>query len=574
MPFLKPEAVNNSKMKPDSRGRLVTILAALALLMATTCAERQTKHTGYEKLSRRLSENISFQTNDFYDPRTANMRTFLIEKQADSTKGDPDIKITTEVGPDGAFTTGNADEDLEFEKLLPQYDSPYKNRKSSVRTKSHLDSIQIFFDIFNLNLFSEDPNSFQGEYKNYFSIVNKRGLVFYYLSRIILYGAVIYMFTRYVWMSYTEKAQPYVEDPNLNRKYKVLAWLQSSAIGALLIVGICLFLISGEPRSKIINIASDLLYSFRKINHNVDTIIQQNKFINSLGLKVPPMDKERFTVQDRLSQAKEGVAADVSLAEDFANALRGDDQLTSYGTPIALLFISLVLSGLSALSIYTKSPNMQVVLFIGLSLTLSYLLFTIGLFFASYSGIFDVCKSMVSFETLDVWPSRGGGLAHFLGCSEQDAFFQQLYANMVAQHTALRMFNNEMFRAKLPAVPDISSASRVSTFLNRLDASNYKIRVISIVMEKNEVILKSLLEINNCNSVRAWTYKAEEDLCYTTSRRLMLIFAIYWIAVLCIILAIITTHFGQTIMNTLLIKDKVAKHTFNRDRFSNDFKLE
>lgn len=561
-------------MKPDSRSRLVTFLAALALLLTIARAERQTKHTSYSKLSRRLSENLSFQSNDFYDPRTNNMKTFLINKQAESTKYDPEIKITTEAGPDGAYTTGNADEDFEFEKLLPQYDSPYKNRKSSARTKSHLDSIQIFFDILNLNLFSEDPNSFQGEYKNYFSIVNKRGLLFYYLSRFILYGAVIYMFTRYVWLSYTEKAKPYVQDSNLNRNYKVLAWLQSSAIGALLILGVSLFVLSGEPRSKITDVASDLLYSFRKISHHVDTIIQQNKILNSMGLKVPPMEKERFTVQDRLSQAKEGVSIDVRSAEDFANALRGDDQLTSYGTPIALLFVSLMLSGVSAISIYSKSPNLQIVLFIGLSLTLSYLLFTIGLFFASYSGIFDVCKAMTSFETLDVWPSRGGGIAHFLGCTEQDAFFQQLYANMIAQHTALKMFNNEMFRAKLPSVPDTTSASRVSTFLNRLDASNPKIRVISNVMEKNENILKDLMEINNCNSVRAWTYKAEEDLCYTTSRRLMLLFVIYWIAVVFIILAIITTHFGQSIMNNLIIKDKVAKHTFNRDRFSNDFKLE
>jgi hypothetical protein len=561
-------------MKQDSKDRLASLLIAIAFLFTFANTTRQTKHTSYPKLNRRLGENLKFQSNEFYDSRTGNMRSFLIDKQIESTKYDPDIAITTETGPDGAYTTGNADADFEFDKLLPQYDNPYRNRKSTVRTKAHLDSIQLFFNLFNFNLFSEDPNSFQGEYKNYFSIVNKRGLLFYYLSRFILYGAVIYMFTRYVWLSYTEKAKPYKQDPNLNRNYKIVSWVQSSAIGGLLIVGVSLFLLSGEPRLKITDVASDLLYSFRKISHRVDNIIQQNKALNSLGLTVPPSNKERFTVQDRLSQAKEGVTMDVRSAEDFANALRGDDQLTSYGTPISLLFISLMLSGISAISIYSKSPNMQIVLFIGLSLTLSYILFTVGLFFASYSGIYDVCKAMVSFETLDVWPARGGGIAHFLGCSEQDAFFQQLYANMVAQHSALKMFNNEMFRAKLPPVPDTSSASRLSTFLNRLDASNTKVKAISNVMERNENVLKELMEINNCNSVRAWTYKAEEDLCYTTSRRLMLLFAIYWIAVVMIIIAIVTTHFGQSIMNNLIIKDKVAKHTFNRDRFSNDFKLE
>lgn len=47
--------------------------------------------------------------------------------------------------------------------------------------------------ILNPDFFDEEPNMFLGDHDAYFKIVKKRSILFFYLSRVILYLIIVFM---------------------------------------------------------------------------------------------------------------------------------------------------------------------------------------------------------------------------------------------------------------------------------------------------------------------------------------------------------------------------------------------
>ena len=64
--------------------------------------------------------------------------------------------------------------------------------------KDHLGKIDRLINILNPDFFSEDPKMFLGDHDSYFKIVKKRSILFYYLSRIILYSTLIYILFKFL----------------------------------------------------------------------------------------------------------------------------------------------------------------------------------------------------------------------------------------------------------------------------------------------------------------------------------------------------------------------------------------
>ena len=102
----------------NSRTLKLTIVAACLFALAATSKAKQTL---WPKMSRRLTEKLKFQSQEFYDVRTTNMKSFLESKRVESEEYNKDIKINTQTGPDGSITSGNADSDFDFDKLVPQF---------------------------------------------------------------------------------------------------------------------------------------------------------------------------------------------------------------------------------------------------------------------------------------------------------------------------------------------------------------------------------------------------------------------------------------------------------------------
>ncbi len=88
---------------------------------------------------------------------------------------------------DKTFTTGNDNEMNNLDVLLPYFDPPVINLEARDKAIKHHQFLNNFFEIFNPDFFAEDPKMFLGDHDTYFKIVKKRSIVFYYISRVILY---------------------------------------------------------------------------------------------------------------------------------------------------------------------------------------------------------------------------------------------------------------------------------------------------------------------------------------------------------------------------------------------------
>jgi len=90
--------------------------------------------------------------------------------------------------------------------------------------------------------------------------------------------------------------------------------------------------------------------------------------------------------------------------------------LTNYSISLIIFFNGFILLGLSILSITYKNSNFQKILFYLSGVSLSFAIYTTGTYFANYSGLHDICDSVVKINERPIIPEKGIGLINFIGC--------------------------------------------------------------------------------------------------------------------------------------------------------------
>ncbi len=267
------------------------------------------------------------------------------------------------------------------------------------------------------------------------------------------------------------------------------------------------------------------------------------------------------------------VETDVDIANDFTNNMLKNSYLTNYSSSITIFFLGIILTGISSVSIINKDSKFQIILFLLAGLSLSYILYTQGLFFANYSGLHDICNSIIQLGELSTLPQDGVGLIKFIGCSNVNIFFQQLMINLVAQNSALKLFNNQMYQLKRTSVSSAQEAFQVFNYLKNLDSSSTHLASINEILTKNENIILDLLSLNKCNLIKHWVFEAQENLCLNASKGLLYMFWIFCLLVVAFFCLIISANQGAKILENKNYLDILKKHTYNKEKYNNEFKL-
>jgi hypothetical protein len=46
-----------------------------------------------------------------------------------------------------------------------------------------------------------------------------------------------------------------------------------------------------------------------------------------------------------------------------------------------------------------------------------------GMFFANYSGLHDICNAILNINAKEYFPEKGIGIVNYLGCSQENVIF-------------------------------------------------------------------------------------------------------------------------------------------------------
>ncbi len=202
----------------------------------------------------------------------------------ESTLNSPDLEINTRINADKTFTTGNYDKVDNFEALLPNYDLPVIEQNTSQMVKKHHQFLDSMINILNPDFFSEDPKMFLGDHETYFKIVRKRSILFYYCSRVILYGTIIYMILKFILKKMKDN---FISQSKFdNTEYKVFVWFQTLSLFVIMFSGIALFVVITEPKQLIDDSAGKLIFGFRQMKQTSESISEQIQNINTEKLKI------------------------------------------------------------------------------------------------------------------------------------------------------------------------------------------------------------------------------------------------------------------------------------------------
>lgn len=547
---------------------------AILLFVALQAAARASMDDGETHLrdERILMEEYKLESTDFFDPITIDLKEYITELEESFIKDSADIFINTSLNADRSYTTGNMDMIDDYDNLLPNYDAPYIDVERANKSKEHQTRVTSLVNIFGPDFFSEDPQLFLGDHAAYFKIVKKRSMVFYYVSRVILYVSIFYIIVKFLNRKKDEKVS--VEGLYNKNEHSIMMWAQGVSIWLLFVSAGTVFYMVGHPKSIIDNAGSTLIYNFREINITAHEVSDMITDINRDKIKITKDNFGFFSVTNLIETSLEQVGHDVDLAKEFSSSMLKNPHLTSYSTPIALFFFALVLTGLSSVSFVNKNPHFQVLLFLVSSLCLSYLIYNTGMYFSNFSGLHDICTSIIKVAEQEKMPETGLGLIKFVGCTSENIFYQQLIINLKAQNAARKLFNNELFKTHRDFVVSARDAVDMSNYLNRLDSNNVSIKIFADLLQKNEQILTKLMTINKCNKIKDWLGKEEYSLCYEGSVRFMYIFFVYLVMIFMYLVLMHSALRSADVLEKLNIRKVVKKHTFDKMRYANDIKVD
>lgn len=140
-----------------------------------------------------MRDSVQLEEEESYSPETQELRAFLKTISDEHVKNSDSIFITSSLNSDNSQTTGNQDTIDDIELLLPSYDEPVQEYDNVQLAAEHQDYLAQLFSILNPDFFTEDPKMFLGDYDAYFKIVKKRSILFFYVSRIILYLTLFFL---------------------------------------------------------------------------------------------------------------------------------------------------------------------------------------------------------------------------------------------------------------------------------------------------------------------------------------------------------------------------------------------
>ena len=529
---------------------------------------------------RNLVEEIALNNEDFYDPRTSDMAAFIsqLEEKYDGESG---IVINTRLNTDSSYTTGNADQPDEVESLLPEYDIPIKERSLQEELDKHMSYMNRVFNSMNLDIFSEDPKTFLGDHDVYFKIVKKRSLVFYYFSRIIFYGTIVVLMMKYFSTKVKKQYMVNFKDKdeenykNYKAEYKRFMIFQSASVVSVVILSLVFFFMVSSPKNTIDDVASELLYEYRKIKSIVLEVSNHIEEVNEKKVRVYIDENYKFyAIKNLVKHSVDHLDEDVKRIEDFSMNMLNNPYLTSYGVPIGCFFIGSIMAVIAISSYGNKKSSFQILLFLFSGLTLGYMMQSFGLYFSNFSSLNDICNSIREIANKPSLPEGGIGLDHYLRCSQIKPFFQQISVNILAQNAVLKMFNNEMYKMGRPEAHSVNEALEEEAYLENIQASSQNLKEYSKLLNTNNKILENLLTINKCNLVRIWVFKAETELCLDASKNLTYIFYIYVIMIFLLSLTLCCANQGIKILDKVQYIEVMKAVSTERKQYVNTFKVQ
>lgn len=560
-----------------------------ATLVMTKDKTKQLRHkhkkvnpvfSGKVQRDRELSDEITLNNEDFYDPRTSDLAAYISQLE-EKYEGDSGIEIHTRLNTDSSYTTGNADQPEEVETLLPEYDIPVKERSLQEELDKHMSYMNKVFNSMNLDVFSEDPKTFLGDHDVYFKIVKKRSLVFYYLSRVIFYGTILVLMVKYfstkVKKQYMVDFKDKDEDnyKNYKSEYKRFMICQSISVVLVVFLSLIFFFMVSSPKNTIDDVASELLYEYRKIKSIVLNVSNHIEEVNEKKVRVYIDENYKFySIKNLVKHSVNYLDEDVKRIEDFSMNMLNNPYLTSYGVPIGCFFVGSIMAVIAISSYSNKKSSFQILLFLFSGLTLGYMMQSFGLYFSNFSSLNDICNSIREIANKPSLPEGGIGLDHYLRCSQIKPFFQQISVNILAQNAALKMFNNEMFKMGRPKTQSVNEALEEEAYLENIQASSQNLKEYSKLMNTNNKILENLLTINKCNLVRVWVFKAETELCLNASKNLTYIFYIYVLMIILLSLTLMCSNQGIKILDKVQYIEVMKAVSTERQQYVNTFKVQ
>lgn len=522
---------------------------------------------------RKLVDNYEFTTDEYYDQRTGVLRLFMEDLLKSTNQYDPSIKINTKVGSDNSFTTGNNDSLPSVDKLMPNVNGAVINQNVLEAAKDFQNDLKVMFDTLNPDIFSEDPKIFIGENEAYYLIMQKRGIVFYFMSRIVFYGLLVFLFSKFVSTSFRPFDRKLKTDEITDAK-KGWKWTQKCLILFVLGSSIALFGMFDRSGHEIRNSFTDMYFRFRQINANINSIMISNSDINQMNIKLPDNKDARFVIQNQLDTAIISAQSDIEVADRFLSSFTMDQNVTNMIIPFVLFVAGSVMLLLDHLSYKKQGYQTQFAVFLISALALSYVLFALDKYVSGFSGINDFCLSMMRYGTRLAYPFQGLGVNKLLGCSVQNDVFQQLYVNLIAQNAALKIFNNEMYRIGRDKVDSTEAALEVVRILTILESSNPRIDRIGVLLNKNSKVIQDLMSLNGCSSIKGWINDSQKDLCLVASRHVLDGFIL--LVLLCAVLAVMVwlSYYLFVLAIKLNTRLKVIQYAYKQDSYGNDIDLD
>jgi hypothetical protein len=481
----------------------------------------------YVVKTRKLIDGFQFRNNNFYDPRTAEMRNFLEDLRSPHNSETNNAHLKTIMDPDSTSTTGNASPIDCLSDLMPAYDSPVVSDDVYRLALAYQLAIKTKLNRLNPDIFSEDPSIFLGDKDTYFVIIKKRGLIFFYLSRMVLYGMLVYLLLHLILRDFRREKLDLAETEFAPQKTRMLSGVQLAVLITVTLFSVGTLLYVEKPKQETSQVFSSLFYSFKEISGRVASVIGRNKAVNARRLSVPGRSGGRFVVQDRLSQSQSKADSDLQKVNAFLNASSHLTSITDNIPAIVLSLTSLGLLGLFVIGKKDKSVGIQFGMFVVASLGVAYLLGTLDRFVVGFSGLNDMCLGILKFGQNPVLPYQGFGITSFLGSSVKNEVFQQLYVNTIAQNSALVLFNGELKAMGRDPVENAAQAVKTTAYLRSLESSNQVLEDYANLLESNTQSLRDLLSLSGGNVVKRWVIDAQRDLCLTSSRHIMNLFGIY-----------------------------------------------
>lgn len=361
---------------------------------------------------------------------------------------------------------------------------------------------------------------------------------------------------------------------NYKSEYKRFMIFQSIFLGLTILLAVCFFFMVAKPKNVIDDVSSELLYEYRRIKTIVKEVSDSIEAVNEKKIRVYIDENYKFyAIKNLMKHSVDHLDDDVGRVEDFSMNMLNNPFLTSYGVPIGSFFVGAIMAVIAISSYSNKKSSFQIFVFLLAGLMLGYMMQSFGVFFSNFSSMNDICNSIHDLAAKPSLPEGGIGLDNYLRCSQIKPFFQQISVIILAQNSALKMFNNELYKMGRPVTTSVSEALEEETYLENIQAGNQNIKEYSKLMKSNEEILLNLMTINKCNLVRIWVFKAETDLCLHSSKQLINIFYVYLGLIITLSFILYFANQGIKILDKVQYIELMKKVSTEREQYINTFKV-